>query len=72
MEKEQAKLLYQVGKGKEIMESGEREGSKGTRKRKRPRTKGLKEALHEEQIQILLNEDLNLEERIALEIHQDK
>jgi len=48
LEKEKAKLLQQIGKGKEIIESSEPEGSKGTRKRKIPRTRGLKEALQEE------------------------
>jgi len=41
-------------------------------KRKRPRTRGLKEVLQGEQKQIFLNEDLDLEERVALEVHQDK
>lgn len=45
MEKEQAKLLQQVGKGKEIIEWSEPEGSKGKGKRKSPRTRGLKKAL---------------------------
>jgi hypothetical protein len=45
---------------------------RGKEKRKRPRTRGLKKALQEEQEQILLNEDLDLEDRIALEVHQDK
>lgn len=37
-----------------------------------PRIRGLKKSLQEEQEQILLNEDLDLEDRIALESHQDK
>ena len=64
--------MQQVSKGKEIMTSSEPEASEVKGKRKRPRTRGLKEALQEEQKQILLNEDLDLEERIALEVHQDK
>jgi len=72
MENEQAKLLQQVGKGKGIIESSEPKGSKGKEKRKRPRTRGLKKALQEEQEHILLNGDLDLEDRIALKINQDK
>lgn len=72
LEKEKAKLLQQVGKGKEILESSEPEASKGRGKRKRPRTRGLKKALQEEHEQILLNEDLDLQDRIAFEVHEDK
>lgn len=64
--------MQKIGKGKEIMTSGEPEESEVRGKRKRPRTTGLKKALQEEQEQIMLNEDLDLEERIALEVHQDK
>ena len=69
MEKKQAKLLQQVGKGKEIIESSEPEGSKGKGKRKRPTTKSLKKDLQEEEKHILLNEDLDLEDKISLEVH---
>ena len=72
MEKEQVKLLQQVGNGKEIIESSELEGLEGRGKRKRPRTRGLKKALQEEQEHILLNKDLDLKDRIALEVHQEK
>lgn len=72
LEKEKSKLLQKVGKGKEIMESSDPGASKGRGKRKRPRTRGLKKALQEEQEQILLNEDLDLEDWIALEVNQDK
>jgi len=41
-------------------------------KRKKTKARGLKEALQEEQKQIFLNEDLDLEERISLEVHKDK
>ena len=54
------------------MTSSEPEASQVKGKRKIPRTIGLKEALQEEQKQILLNEDFDLEERIAIEVHQDK
>lgn len=54
------------------MTSSEPEASEVKGKRKIPRTKGHKEALQEEQKQMLLNEDLDLEERIALEVNQDK
>ena len=72
LEKEKAKLFQQVGKGKEIIESSEPEASKGKGRRKRPRTRGLNKALQEEQEHILLNENLDLEDRITLEVHQDK
>ena len=72
MEKEQTKLLQQVGKGKEIIGSSEPEGAKGKGKRKMPRTKGLKKALQEEEEHILLNEDIDLEDRISLEVNQDR
>lgn len=72
MEKEQGKLLQQVYKGKEIIESRESEGSKVKGKIKWPRTRGLKKALQEEQEHILLNEDLDLEDRISLEVHKEK
>lgn len=72
MEKEKVKLLQQVDKGKEIIESSETEGSKGKGKRKRPRTRGLKKVLQEDQEHILLNEDLDLEDRISIEVYQDK
>jgi len=44
LQKEKAKLLQQVGKGKKTMEAGEPEALKGRGKRKRPRTRGLKKA----------------------------
>ena len=72
MEKEKTKLLQQVGKGKSVMETNEPEGTQGKGKRKRPRTKGLKKALQEEEEHILLNEELDLEDIIALEASQEK
>lgn len=41
-------------------------------KRKRPRTRGLKKALQEEEEHILLNEDLDPEDRISLKVNKDK
>ena len=72
LEKEEAKVMKKVGKGKEIMKSSEPEASKGRGKRKIPRTRGLNKALQEEKEHILLNENLDLEDRIALEVHHDK
>ena len=72
LEKVKAKLIQQVGKGKEVMTSSKHEALQEKGKRKIPRTRGLKEALQGEQKQILLNEDLDLEERISFEVHQDK
>lgn len=64
--------MQQVGKGKEIVTSSKPEASNVRGNRKIPRKRDLKKALQEEQEQILLNEDLDLEDRIALEVHQDK
>lgn len=72
MEKEKTKILQQVGKGKAVMEINEPEVTKGEGKRKRPRTKGLKNDLKEEEKHILLDEELELEDKIALEFNQDK
>lgn len=62
MEKEKTKILQQVNKGKEVMETNDLEGTQGKDKRKRPRTKGLKKALQEEEEHILLNEELDLDD----------
>lgn len=56
----------------EIIESSEPQASEVRGKRKIPITRGLKKALQEEQEKILLNEDLDLEDRITLEVHQGK
>jgi len=72
MEKEQAKLVQQVGKGKAVLEINEPEQTKGQSERKRPRTRELRKALKEEKKHILLDEELELEDRIALEINEDK
>ena len=64
--------MQQLGKGKETVTSSEPEALEVRGKRKIPRTRGLKKALQEEQEQILLNEDLDLEDRIALEVHKNK
>lgn len=72
MEKEQDKLLQQAGKGKSVLEINEPEGTQGKGKRNRPRTKGLKKALKEEEKHILLDEELELEDKIALEFNQDR
>lgn len=66
MEKEQAKMLHQVGKGKVVLEINEPGETKGQGKKKRPRTKGLKKALKEEKKHILLDEELELEDKIDL------
>jgi len=72
MEKEKTKILLQVEKGKVVMETNEPEGTQGKGRIKRPRTKGLKKALQEEEKHILLNEDLDIEDKIGLEVSQDK
>ena len=72
MEKEKTKLLQQVGKGNVVIETSEPEGIQGNGKRKRTRTKGLKKALQEEEEHILLNEEIDLEDKIALEVNRDK
>jgi len=41
-------------------------------RKKRPRTKGLKKALKEEKGHNLLDEDLDIEDRIALKINEDR
>ena len=64
--------MQQIGKGKEIMRSSKPKELEVRGKRKIPRTRGLKKVLQEEQEQIFLNEDLDLEERITLDVHQDK
>jgi len=64
--------MQQVGKGKEIMTSSEPKALEVRGKTKIPRTRVLKKALQEEQEQIVLNEDLDLEDSIPLEVHQDK
>ena len=71
MEKEQAKLLQQIGKGKPVLEINEPKGTKGQGKKKRPRTKGLKKTLKEEKKHILLDEELELEDIITLEVNED-
>jgi len=54
------------------MEINEPKGTKVQGKRKGPRTKGLKKALKEEEKDILLDEELELEDKIALEVNQDR
>ena len=55
-----------------MLETSEHEETKKKVKKKRPRTKGLKKALKEEKGHNLLDENLDMEDRIALEINEDK
>lgn len=71
-EKEKTKLLHQAGNGNTILEPSEPEQTKKQGKKKRPRTKGLKKALKEDIGHNLLDEDLDMEDIIALEINEDR
>lgn len=72
MEKEKIKLLQEVEKGKGVIETSKHEGTQGKGKRKRPRTRGLKKALQEEEEYILLNEKLDLEDIINIEVNKTR
>lgn len=72
MEKEQTKLLHQVSKGKAVIETSEPEGTQGKGKTKIPIIKWLNKALQEEEEHILLNEELDPEDGIALEVNEEE
>jgi len=74
MEKEQTKLLQQGGrgKGKAVLEPSEHEETEKQVRKKRPWTKGLKKALKEEKEHNLPHEDLDMEDRIPLEVNEDR
>lgn len=72
MEKEQSKMLKQEAKGKAMLEHEENDEKQKQVGKKKPRTKGLKRALRKEKDQNLLDEDLDIEDIIALEINEDR
>jgi len=55
-----------------MLETSEHEETKKKVKKKRPRTKGLKKALKEEKGHNLLDEDLDMDDKISLEINEDR
>jgi len=54
------------------LEINELEGTQEQGIKNRPRTKGLKKAFKEEEEHILLDEELELEDRIALKVNEDR
>ena len=72
MEKEQTKLLQKIGKGKVVLKLSEPKQMKKQGKKKWPRTNGLKKALKDDKEHNLLDEDLDMEDKIALEIDEDR
>lgn len=64
-------VMRQEVKGKEVLEHDELDKKEDQVGRNRRRTMGLKRALQKEKDQNLLDEDLSIEYRIAMEINED-
>ena len=72
MEKEQFKAKKQEIKGKAVVDHEDTHHHEGHVARKIPRTMGLRKALQREREQKPPMEELTFEERIAMEINEDR